>query len=83
VFVLDCYGSIATIAILRSLALRDNSRALAERIRISIQFVGGIVRIQRGRVNGTTLCKISEKWKSLGAKKRRPEFRDAKFTSVS
>ena len=43
-------------------------------------FIGRrIVRIRNGRVNRTSLCNKAEKWKSLGAKKRRPEFRDAPF----
>jgi hypothetical protein len=81
VFVLECYGYNVTIAILRSLALRDNSRALTARIEISVQRAGWIVRIHLGRVNRTALCNKSEKWKSRSAKKRRPEFRDAQFSS--
>jgi hypothetical protein len=36
-----------------------------------------ILRPLRLLDNRTTLCNKSEKWKSPGAKKRRPEFRDA------
>jgi hypothetical protein len=32
------------------------------------------VRIHEGRVNRTTLCNKSEKWKSLGAKKGVPNL---------
>jgi len=40
------------------------------------------VGIERGRVNRTTLCKISEKWKSRSAKKRgRLELQDAPRSS--
>jgi len=64
------YACKATAVILRSLPLRDNTRADTARLRNFLEWAGGIVRIHNGRVNRTSLCNKSEKWKSRGAKKK-------------
>jgi hypothetical protein len=77
------YACKATAVILRSLPLRDNTRADTARLRNFLEWAGGIVRIHNGRVNRTSLCNKSEKWKSPGQKKGVPNFETPNSVAIA